>query len=129
MDGLHSGELTDTSTDCCNVKLLAPLHVGLNGGKSGGAGVGVHDSPEGLEGAHHGRFRVRHLLLSLESLRVIENGLDDDQGARAQRGEEGADGDGPEVDPVRAALLNVNFVSWSCSPKVLGRSHPRQGNE
>ena len=91
--GLHFGELTDASTDCSNVELLALLHVCLNGGEGGGACVGVHDSPEGLEGAHHGRFRVRHFLLSLC---MIENGLNDDQGARAQCGEEGADGDGPE---------------------------------
>ena len=85
-------ERTDASTDCGNVELLPPLHVRLNGGESGGARVGVHDGPECLEGPHECGLGVRHFLFSFG---VIESGLDDDQGARADRCQQGADGDWP----------------------------------
>ena len=95
------GERTDTSADCGNVELLALLHVRLNGWESGGAGISVHDGAEGLEGSHDGGRGIRHILLPLS---VIECGLDDDQSARGDGGEEGADGDGPGDGWIRTLL-------------------------
>ena len=98
------GERTDTSADCGNVELLALLHVRLNGWESGGAGISVHDGAEGLEGSHDGGRRIRHFILPFA---VIECGLDDDQSARGDGGEEGADGDRP-VDGWIKTLLKLS---------------------
>ena len=98
------GERTDTSADCGNVELLSPLHVRLNGGESGGAGISVHDGAEGLEGSHDGGRGIRHFRLPHA---VIECGLDDDQSARGDGGEEGADGDRP-VDEWIKTLLKLS---------------------
>ena len=97
-------ERTDASTDCGNVKLFPLLHVRLNSGKRGCACVGVHDGTEGLEGPHDGGLGVRHFLLSFV---VIESGLDDDQGARADRRHQGADGDGPGDGSVSPLLTKL----------------------
>ena len=73
----------------------------MNGGKSRGAGISVHDGAEGLEGSHDGGRGIRHFILPFA---VIECGLDDDQSARGDGGEEGADGDGPGDGWIRTLL-------------------------